>query len=231
MPIVLGLIVVGAVVAFLATRSPGPRLSPEKEEVSALTRDLFGLVAEKEYKEIVRRFYEPDTKRFERTGEALREIVRGRGVPGLNIFRATCMDNLKEAEEFVKRYDTKYPRYVVGVLAAITFQDGALRTTIGGTFAGMQRTEEFLAWYLSLVFREANVRRAEIADIRWDQWTEEEALLVVTVEYPKPVEPIPGVADPSLIPWRRLPSGHWVLALGDDTHLDEVLQFLQRVKL
>ena len=102
-----------------------------------------------------------------------REIVRGRGAPGLSNFRAIALDTLKEADKLVDRYKTQHPDYVVAVLAALTFNNGALRATVAGTPFGPQRAENFCAWHLALAFGGADPKAATIAGVQevlktWD---------------------------------------------------------------
>jgi hypothetical protein len=230
-PAILLTVLFAGAIAYLATRPPTPKLAPENEEVAQLTQGLLRLVAEGKCREAVRRFYVPDVERFDKTGAALREIVRGQGAPGLNLFRATCMDDMEEAKKFVQRFGAEHPAYVVQVLAALVFQDGALRTSLGGTQFGSQRTEDFLAWYLDLAFRDVDTSLAQVLTTRWQDSAGGERLLVASVRYPAPPNPLPGVADVTSIAWRRLADGRWVFAVGDQPRLDEVLALLMKAKL
>ena len=230
-PLLVVALVVGGVVAVLATRSGAPKLPPEERQVRELTTDLLRLVHDGKHAEIVTRFCEPDTEQFARTTLALREIVRGRGAPGLNVFRATCMNNMEEAKKFVQRYAPEHPEFVVAVLVAVTFQDGALRTSMGGTAFGAQRVELFVAWYLDQTFAGLDASLAEIAGVEWRDGPDGKPLLTATVQYVETPQPLAGLPDPRVLPWRRLGEGKWALAYATDTLLDEVLAFLQRVKL
>ncbi|HUT34651.1 MAG TPA: zinc ribbon domain-containing protein [Planctomycetota bacterium] len=231
------LAVVGGILALVVLGSTGwgfrrrPELPPEERVVRDLTRELLQLAASGSHGEVVRRFYRPNTQEFLRLDAALQEVVRGRGAPGLNIFRAHCMDDLDEARKFVERHGTEHPAYVVGVLAALTFQDGALRATLGGTPLGAQRAEDFAAWHLSLAFHSVDVKGSEIGDARWRDGAGGERLLAVAVRYPEPPRLVPGVVDPTALAWRYTEDGSWALAFGSALGLDEVLAFLLKVKL
>ena len=208
-------------------------LPPEEGVVHNLTRELLHLAASRSYDELVRRFYRPNAQEFRRLDAALQDLVRGRGAPGLNIFRSNCMDDLKEAKKFVERFGTAHPDYVVSVLVALTFQgeEGALRTTIGGAPLGAQRAEDFAAWHLAMAFRGADARGAEIGDIRWQDGPGGERILAVAVRYPEPPLRVPGTVDPTKFAWRFTEDGTWALTFGGTLGLDEVLAFLLNVKL
>jgi hypothetical protein len=229
-PLLLLVLAAGGVVAFLATR-PREQMPPEERLVRDHTAELLRLAHEGNYTEMVQRFFEPDRPRYERTGELLRNAVRGDGAPGLNVFRATCMDNLEEAAKFVRRHKAEHPELLVRMLAAITFKEGALRTSLGGTAFGTQRTELFLAWFLELAFGEADTANAQVTDVAWRDGPDGEPLLVATVRYPQPAAPLPGVPDPTVIPWRRLGEGKWVVLFDAEAPLRELLALLRRVKL
>jgi hypothetical protein len=226
--IVLTLAGVGVLVAMWPR---APKAPPENEEVARLTEEVLRLAADGKYREIVQRYCVPDAARLEKAGAALREIVRGQGAPGLNLFRATCMDDLDEAKKFVQRFGAEHPDYAVQLLAAIVFQGGSLRTSLGGTQFGAQRTEEFLAWYLGLAFRDVDAGGAQVLSVRWQDSPGGESLLVASVRYPTLPDPVSGVAEVTSIPWRRLPDAKWALALGEQAHLDEVLALLMKAKL
>jgi hypothetical protein len=236
-PIALLVLAFGGLVTYIVTHESGGKAPPEVQEVTDLTTELLLLAADGEYRAMVTRFYQPDAECYERTDKLLRQIVRGSGVPGLNIFRAACVDDPEEADKFVKKYGVEYRDYVAGLLAALEFQDGALRTKLGAKF-GAQRTLDFVAWYLSLVFGPTEPDRAEIATVRWQDGPDGSPLLVVSVRFPKPRDatlsaPVAGVADPARLAWRRVGEGKWALTLGClESHfrLEEVLQLLQRVK-
>jgi hypothetical protein len=235
-----GLVLCAVVAALLAlvvlgsrgSLSPRSReLPPEERVVRDLTRELLHLAASGSYGEIVQRCYRPNAEEFGRLDAALQEVVRGKGAPGLNIFRAQCTDDLEEARKFVERQGTEHPAYVVGVLAALTFQDGALRTTLGGAPLGAQRAEDFAAWHLSLAFRSVDVAGAEIGDARWQDAPGGGSLLAVAVRYPEPPTLVPGVVDPTALRWRLTEDGGWALAFGGPLGLDEVLAFLLKLTL
>ena len=229
--VVAGLLVL-VVLGSRGSLSPRSReLPPEERVVRDLTRELLHLADSGSYGEVVRRFYRPNTEEFARLDEILQEIARGRGAPGLNIFRAQCMDDLEEARKFVERQGTEHPAYVVGVLAALTFQDGALRSTLGGTPLGAQRAEDFAAWHLSLAFHSVDVKAAEIGDACWQDAPGGGSLLGVAVRYPEPPVLVPGVTDPTTLRWRLTEDGSWALTFGGTLGLDEVLAFLLNVKL
>jgi hypothetical protein len=229
---VVGALLVLAVLGYRGSLSPRSReLPPEERVVRDLTRELLRLADGGSYGDIVRRFYRPSAEEFARLDEALQEIVRGKGAPGLNLFRAQCVDDLEEARKFVERQGTKHPAYVVGVLAALTFQDGALRATLGGTPLGAQRAEDFAAWHLSLAFHGVDLKAAEVGDARWQDAPGGGSLLAVAVRYPEPPTRVAGVVDPATLCWRLTQDGGWALAFGGPLGLDEVLAFLLNVKL
>ena len=230
-PVVAIAVTLGALSAFVALSARSRRQPPEKELVTQMTRELLNLAAERRYNEIVRRFVLPNAEEFQQIDDTLREVVRGSGAPGLNLFRASCVDDLDEARKFVQGYGTEHLDYVAGVLAAITFQDGALRTTLGGTFVGLQRGEEFCAWHLGLSFGGVDARAAQVTDVQWRDGPGGERILVATVRYPQPPALIPGIVRPDAIAWRRLGDGGWALTFGSTLCLDEVLALLQRVKI
>ena len=221
----------GGVVALLATRPPSEDVPPEERAVRRLTADLLELAAAGRHAAIVEHFCEPDKPHYEKAGGLLGEIVRGSGAPGLNVFRATCMDDLEEATKFVDRYKAEHPEYIVRLLAAITFEDGALRTKLGGAAFGSQRTDLFLAWFLERVFADAEPGGAEIVKVEWTRGLADEPLLTVTLRYPEPPETLPGVPSPTVISWRRLGEGAWAITLTDETNLQELLDLLRRAKL
>jgi hypothetical protein len=237
-PITLVVLAFAGLAVYLALHEPGERQPPEYREVTQLTREVLRLAAASDYRTIVGRYYEPDAERYKRTDELLREIARGSGAPGLNLFRAQCMDDPEEAEKFIKKYAVEHVEYAAGLLGALAFQDGALRTRLGAQF-GSERTLNFVAWYLSLAFGSVEPDKAEVADARWDVQADKEHLYVVTLRFPEPLDPtalpspIPGVADPRRLVWRRLEEGKWVLTLGcleDHFLLEDILALLQRVK-
>jgi len=225
---ILGAVVV-ATRGRLATNSR--ELPPEEHVVRGLTGELLALAAERNYPEIVRRFYRSNGPEFQAIEQTLQEIVRGRGAPGLNIFRASAMDDLEEAKRFVERHGTQHPDYVVGLLAALTFQDGALRATLGGAPVGTQRAEDFCAWHFGLAFQGAGAKAARIAQIAWRDGPRGEPRLVAIVTYPESPALVPGVLDPRVLPWRLMGDGAWALAFDSRLCLDEVLDLLLRVKL
>lgn len=231
LPVLLALVAVGVLVAIGVLVARRSSLAPEERLVRGRTEEVLRLAAAKKFDMIVRRFYVPNTAEFEAVGSALREIVRGSGAPGLNLFRASVMNNLDEARKLVERYGTKHRDYVVGVLAAICFPDGALRTTLGGTLIGAQRTETFCAWHLALAFRGLEPAKAQIAGVRWDQAPDGSPVLTVSIRYPGEREVIPGIVDPTELRWLQVEGGAWALSFGHTFHLDEVLDLLRRVKL
>ena len=231
LPIVVVVLVLGGIVAFLASRPGEPKRPPEEREVRELTADLLARVASADYRAIVERYCEPDAKHYERNDDLLGEIVRGSGAPGLNVFRATCLDNMGETHKFVDKYRAEHPEYIARLLAAITFEDGALRTSLGGTAFGSQRTQLFLAWFLELAFSDADAEHASIERVEWSDGPDGEPLLAVTLHYPEPVQALPGVPNPAIIAWRRLGEGRWAITLTDETLLQELLDLLRRVKL
>lgn len=225
-----------ALVAYLILHRPAAELDPDKEEIHDRTRTLLRLAAEGKYRDIVSRFYQPDAARYTKTSELLRDMVRDSGEVGLRHFSGASGDDEKEAIKFVKKYGAKHPEYAAGLLAALMFQDGALRTKFGAKF-GAERTLAFVAWYLSLVFGPVDSARAEFADrARWEKGPDGADLLVVTLQFPEDrdlPEPVPGVATPVRLAWRRLDDGRWALTLGcleNHFHLEEILALLQRVK-
>lgn len=229
--IVLVLAVVGGLVGLGLVASRRSNDRPEERLVRAQTKELLELAGAKRFEEIVRKFYVPNTAEFEAVETTLREIVRGSGAPGLNIFRASAMDNLEEARKFVERYGTPHLDYVVGVLAALCFPDGALRTTLGGTLVGAQRAESFLAWHLGLAFFGLEPAKATITAIRAAEAPDGSPMLIVSIRYPGQRQAIPGVIDPSELRWVQVDGRTWALTFGHTFHLDEVLDLLQRVKL
>ncbi len=229
-------IAVGVLAAILiATRGGGKgtgrELPPEEREVRDLTREALRLAASGSYDELVRRFYQPNAEEFRGVEEALREIVRGRGAPGLSNFRAIALDNLKEASKLVDRYKTQHPDYVVAVLSALTFNNGALRATVAGTPFGPQRAENFCVWHLALAFGAADTKAATITGVRWTEGAGGERLLTVSLGYPEPPERLPGFVDPTALSWRLTEGGSWVLSFGGSLNLDEVLRVLLQVRL
>lgn len=211
--------------------SPARDLPPEEREVRDLTRELLQLAAGGNYNELVRRFYQPNAEEFRGIEETLREVLRGRGAPGLNNFRAIAMDNPKEANKLVERYRTAHPEYVVAVLTALTFNGGALRASLAGTPFGPQRAEDFCAWHLGLAFSSVDPKAATITEVRWREGPGGERLLVVSLRYPEPPKLVPGVVDPIALSWQLMPEGTWALAFGGRLNLDEVLRLLLQVKL
>lgn len=210
--------------------SSSPEAPPEERAVRGLAREVLRLAAEGRFAELVRRYYAPNVEEFRRVEAALQEVVRGRGAPGLNLFRAACLDDLKEAKKLVDRFGTAHPEYVVGVLSAITFQGGALEATLGGALLGSQRAEDFCAWHLGLAFRGVDAKAAQLGEVSWQDGPAGERLLAVAVRYPEPPRPIPGVVDPSTLRWRLTPEGVWALSFGSDLGLGEVLAFLLKAK-
>lgn len=231
LPILLSLGVAGAVAAAVVALTRTPAHPPEESLVRELSTEFLRLAADRKYDEIVRRFYQPNATEFDALDASLKEVVRGSGTHGLNLFRATCMDNHAEAQKFVSRFGAEHPAYLVRVLTGITFQDGDLRTSLGGTLIGAQRAEYFCAWHLGLAFDGVDAAAARIADIRWEDGPDGERLLAATIEYPQQPEPMPGVTDPSVLRWRQLRPGVWVLLLGGPLGLDDVLEFLTRVSV
>jgi hypothetical protein len=232
LPILLG--VVGAAIAAVAivARSAKPSLPPENEQVRALTRELMGALARQEYRDVVRRFCKPDKERYDEVHRLLSDIVRGEvGQAGLNVFRTRCMNDAEEAKRFAREFGAEHVDYVVAVLAALTFEDGALRGEFGGALTGVDRTEAFLAWYLHVVFLLIDASSAEIAEVGWKEGPEGDMLMVATMSYAEPGEARPGLPDPRYIPWRRLGAGQWALAIADGHLLDEVLAVLGRAKM
>lgn len=231
LPGLLVLAAVAGIAAVLLVRSRGPALPPEERLVREMTRELLQLAADGNYGEIVRRFHQPNEPEYAQVGAALREIVRGRGTPGLNLFRATCMDNHDEARKLVDRYHPQDPDYVVAVLTAIAFQDGALRTTLGGTLVGAQRTEEFCAWHLGLAFRGVDARNAQIESVQWQDGSGAERRLAVAIRYPEAPATMPGLIDPTLLSWRWIREGTWALTFPNRLNAEEVLKLLEQIKL
>jgi hypothetical protein len=231
-PVILFLLLAAALATYIATRRPPKRSDPEKEEVSRLTNELLALVQEKGFATIVARYYKPDKERYERVGELLREIVRGRGAPGLNLFESSTMNDPEEADKFVKRFGTEHPEYVAGVLAAFKFNDGALRAKFGTKF-GAQRTEDFVAWYLSLAFGSYKAEGAKVTEVSWQYRSDGPPLMVARIQYRVAYQPVPGVADPVTVAWLRRGKDAWTLELGIDElfNLPEVLDLLSRVKI
>jgi len=230
-PILVAGLIVAGVVAFLATRPKQKADPPEVRQVREATADLLALAADGKFETIAARYCKPDTPRYERNNDLLGEIVRGGGAPGLNVFRATCLNNREETAKFVDKYKTEHPELIGELLEAITFEDGALRTDLGGTAFGTQRTDLFLAWFLGRVFANAEPAKAAVGKIAWDTSPAGESLLYVNVGYPEPPETLPGVPSPTVIPWRRLGEGKWAITLTDEARLQELLDLLRRVKL
>lgn len=233
----IALLAIALVVALAALTSRGKlfphagEAPPEERAVRELTLELLQLAAAKDYAGIVRRFVEPNADEFRRAEETLGEIVRGRGAPGLTVFRASTMDDLEEAKKFIGRYRPQHPDYLVAVLTDLTFQDGALRSTLGGAPLGAQRAADFCAWHLALAFRGLDAKAAEVTDVRWHDGPGGERLLAATIRYPEAPAPIGGVMDPSTLYWRLVGDNTWALTFGDGLRLDEILAFLLQVKL
>jgi len=230
-PIALIALAVGVVAVLAVLASRRSTEAPEERVIRAKTQRLLALAAEKKFGEIVREFYMPNRREFEAVDRELGEIVRGSGAPGLNIFRASVADDLEEARKFVERYETPHLDYVVGVLAAICFRDGALRTSLGGALVGAQRAETFLAWHLGIAFLGLEPAKASITSIRADQAPDGSPMFVVSIHYPGQREAPAGVVDLSELRWIQADGGTWTLTFGHTFHLDEVLDLLQRVKL
>jgi hypothetical protein len=228
---------VALVVALVALTSRGklfPRVGeapPEERTVRDLSLEFLQLAGAGDYAAIVRRFVEPNAEEFRKAEETLGEIVRGRGAPGLNVFRASCMDDMEEARKLVGRYHTEHPDYLVAALTALTFQDGALRSTLGGAPVGAQRAADFCAWHLGLAFRGVAAKAAEVTDVRWREAAEGRPMLAATIRYPEATETVPGALAPTTLCWRLVGEGTWALSLGGDLRLDEILAFLLQVKL
>jgi len=230
----IALLAIALVVALVALSKLFPRAGeapPEERTVRELTIELLQLAAAKDYAGIVRRFAEPNADEFRKAEETLGEIVRGRGAPGLNVFRASCMDDMEEARKLVGRYHTEHPDYLVAALTALTFQDGELRSTLGGAPIGAQRAADFCAWHLGQAFRGVAARAAEVTDVRWREAADGRLLLAATIRYPEATETVPGALAPTTLCWRLVGEGTWALSLGGDLHLDEILAFLIEVKL
>ncbi|NQT51227.1 zinc ribbon domain-containing protein [bacterium] len=243
-PIVLVMVAFGVLVAYAVLHRPGEADDPDRKEVVALTEDVLRRVASgtrDDYRAMVSRYYQPDAERYAKTGHLLRDVVRGSGAPGLRLFQAACMDDTEEADKLCRKYGVPDREYVAGLLGALVFQDGALRTELGGTQFGAQRTLDFVAWYLFLAFRPEDPSQLEVADARWEQVTHggtTENLYVVTLR-PRAsgssdLPPaIAGVASARRLAWRRLGSGKWALTLGClDGHfrLEDILAFLLRLQ-
>ena len=229
-PILVGLLAVGGVAAAVVLWPRGPKLPPEQLAVTQATAELLRLAAADDYTRIVERYCEPDTQRFEKTDALLREIARGSGAPGLNLFRATCKDNYEEARKLVDKYQTEHPDYITALLAEMTFEGGAFRTWLGTAF-GTERSRVFLAWYLSVVFGDADTAGAKVVKAEWGRGAADEPLMRVTVHYPKLGDRPPGLPEPTVIPWRDLGGGAWALVLTDEPLLQELLDLLRRIKL
>ena len=231
-PIAVVLAAVAAIAIYAATRTRRPQADPEREEVARLTAQLLELAEQGRFRTIVTRFYAPDKERYTRVDELLREIVRGAGAPGLNIFQTNAMNDPDEADKFVGKYGTPHPKYVAGLLGALKFRDGALMGKWGATF-GAQRTEDFVCWYLRQAFRTYDLKGAKMGDIRWQPRGDAPPLMVATIQCAEAFEPIPGLADPRTIAWLHHGKGKWTLDLGiDDLFLlEEVLNLLGRVKI
>jgi len=228
---VLGLLALVLLAAPSRVLTRSAELPPEERAVRGLTRELLQLAADGRFSDLVRRFCQPNAEEFRRIGELHQEIVRGRGAPGLSLFRASCTDDIEEARKLVDRLGTEHPAYVVGVLAALTFQDGALRATLGGAPLGAQRAEDFCAWHLATAFRGVDTKRAEITGVQWRDGPDGQRLLAVAIRYPEPPKLIPGILDPTALSWRLTPDGGWALSFGNALLLDEVLAFLLKMKL
>jgi len=228
--LVVGALIAAAAIAYLSTRPAIPKDPREDREVRALTKELFGLVAEKKFDDIVRRFYSPDTQAIETTAAELHDIVRGKGAQGWRNIQAVCLDRPKELDSLARKYPAEHSKYVVSLVGAMVFQDGPLHAIVPAY--GAQRAEAFLAWYLGQAFEGADAAEAEIADLRWQEGPNGEPLRVAKIRYPVPPKPMPGVANPTTLPWHHLEGGQWVLTFGNqDHHLDEVLKFIQNVTL
>ncbi len=238
-PIAVLVLALAALVFYGATRRPRKEKSEEQlAVVEGVTPELLDLASEDEkdaYRRIVSRFYKPDETCYAQTHELLRDIARDYAVE-LRHFRGACGDDPAKALAFVRKYEAPYPEYFAGLLSALMFEDGFLRTELGVKF-GEDRTRDFLAWYLHLAFRAVEPERADVLNAGWEPFGEQD-YYVVTLRFPQSSEfilpaPIAGVSDPRRLPWHRLEDGSWALRLGcleDHFRLEEVVKFLQRIK-
>ncbi|NQT87705.1 zinc ribbon domain-containing protein [bacterium] len=237
LPILAAIVAASLTAVYIVAQSRKPSLPPENEQVRALTSNLMKLLSEKEFREVVRLYCEPDKEQYDEVHRLLGNIVRGEsGSHGLNIFRTRCMaaneeNRFKEAERFAREFGAKNVEYVVAVLAALTFPKGDLRGELGGTLTGTDRTDAFLTWYLGVVFHKMDLTDAEVTEVGWEKGPQGDMLMVATMSYIEPVQLVPTLPDPTDIPWRRLGEGKWALTLTNQHLLAEVLAVLSRAKI
>ncbi len=228
----LGIIAIPAAVAgVLAVLVIGPcksgETAPEIETVVEQTKDFLRLLADKEYAQAVGRYFRANGARFEDAEGKLREAVRGAGAQGLKNAQSQGFRGLDETAVYVRKHTTRNPEYLAKLLHAIVSQPEP------NPWLSARRTELFFEWYLEQAFGGVDLAKAQLStqDARW-----EEGVLTVTVRFPEPVTPAPGMADPTVLRWRLAGSG-WggcskqraVLDFGADDHLGDFLDLLKRL--
>lgn len=201
--------------------------TPEVQAVVGQTRDLLGLLAQKDYARVVERHFRSNAERYASAEELLRQISRGDGAQGLKNAQSHGFRNYEETLAYVRKHGTRDPEYIAALLYTIVSHPDP------NPWMSSERTERFFEWYLERAFGNCDVAKAQVTaeGARW-----EEGKMTVTVQYPEPVTPAPGTADPRVLRW-RLASGGWggcgrqraVLDFGDDDHLSELLDLVKRL--
>ena len=222
-------VVVAAVLAALIIGPPKRETAPEVEAVLAQTRDLLGLLAQKDYATAVERYFKTNAARFDAAEETLRETARGQGAQGFKNAQSQAFRSLDDALAYVRKYGTRNPDYIGKLLHVMVTHAEP------NPWRSSRRTEMFFAWYLEQAFGGADVAQAQLdsGDARW-----EGGLLTVKVRYPELAAPPPGVADPRVLRWRLVRSG-WAgcerqrvvldFCTSDDDHLAELLDLFKRL--
>ncbi|HUT34643.1 MAG TPA: zinc ribbon domain-containing protein [Planctomycetota bacterium] len=201
--------------------------APEIATVVEQTKDFLGLLAQKDYGRVVERYFAANTQRYADAEEKLRRIARGEGAQGLKNAQSQGLRNLDETLAYVRKHSARNPEYIAELLYTIVSHPDP------NPWMSSERTERFFEWYLERAFGSCDAARAQVAaeGARW-----EGGMLTVTVRYPEPVPPAPGMPDPTVLHW-RLVSGSWagcsrqrvVLDFGTDDHLGDLLDLVKRL--
>ena len=155
------------------------------------------------------------------------EVIFSDTAQGLKNAQSHGFRNLDETTVYVRKHTTRNPEYLAKLLYAIVSHPDP------NPWLSARRTDLFFEWYLEQAFGGLDLARAQLStqDARW-----EEGKLTVTLRFPEPVTPAPGMADPTVLRW-RLVSGGWggcskqraVLDFGTDDHLADFLDLLKRL--
>ena len=220
-------VVVAGVLAVLIIGPCKSETAPELDTVVEQTKDFLRLLAEKNYAEAAERYLKANRAHFEDAEEKLRNAARGAGAQGLKNAQSQGFRNGDEVLAYVRKHGARNPEYLAKLLYAMVSQPDP------NPWLSSQRTGLFFAWYLEQAFGDLDVAKAQLASggARW-----EEGKLTVTLSFPDPVTPAPGMADPTVLHW-RLVSGGWggcgrqraVLDFGTDDHLADFLDLLKRL--